>query len=103
MRLKRRGRDASLMQIAAAMVGTAPAAQVVAPEVEQQAHQHTYLTRAEPGVTETPWQLDVVGANHRRLIAYWAPDGGLYVGGCLIGDRSDAEALAAFILREADE
>lgn len=101
------GRDASLMQIAAAVVGSAAAAQVIQAgardeEMETQMDQHTYLTQAEPGVTEAADQLDVVGANRRRLIARWTKEG-VYVGGCLIADRADAEYLAAFLTREADE
>lgn len=71
--------------------------------MERQGDEHTYLTGQTPGTCETsPWQLEVVGANGRRLIAHWSPDG-LYVGGCLVASRENAEALARFITREADE
>jgi hypothetical protein len=105
--MKRFGRrDASLMQIAAAVVGSAAAAQVIGPSEEmiRQADEHTYLTGERAGVNETAAgdRLDLVGVNERRLIALWT-DEGVWVGGCLITNRADAEYLAAFLTREADE
>lgn len=49
-----------------------------------------------------PHMASVTGANHRLLIARREPEG-VWIGGCLIADREVAEALAAFITREADE
>jgi hypothetical protein len=93
----------SLMQVAAAVVGSAAAAQVLSPsEMAEQAHANTYVTQDAPGVTEDMGRLDVVGSNGRKLIATWTPEG-LWIGGCLIADRADAEYLADFITREADE
>jgi hypothetical protein len=113
VRPQRHGRNTSLMQIAAAVVGSSAAAQVIRhacrddereTQMQAQTEQHTYLTEAPEGVTETPGQLDVVGANQRRLILRWEPDGsGVWIGGCLITNPADAEYLADFITREADE
>jgi hypothetical protein len=105
----------SLMQIAAAVVGSASASQVVDPPVYTHKHGdrlcaevpcarndadgHTYRTSAEPGVSSDVSQIDIVGANGRRLIARWTPEG-VYVGGCLISDADHADALASFITRE---
>jgi hypothetical protein len=64
---------------------------------------NTYEVAAgvDPGVEDlTPSMLLVVGANHRRLVVRWQ-DEGVWVGGCLIAAREDAEALAAFITRVA--
>lgn len=120
----------SLVAVAAAVVGSAAAAQVIAPkcpvteepcpgdehgricrtacsstddaELAGQAFNNTYETGAPAGTTSSPAQLDVVGANGRRLIARWMPEG-VWVGGCMIASREDAEKLAAFITREGDE
>jgi hypothetical protein len=63
---------------------------------------NTYETAAEPGVTRSPNELDVVGENHRRLVAWWSA-AGVWVGGCLITNQADAEALARFIMREDED
>lgn len=129
----------SLMQVAAAVVGSAAAAQVIAPDlrcshgepvVEEspsvfagaapvrtyadgcqsygpyageaaQAAEHTYQTDLPQGAYGNghPAQQDIVGANGRRLILRWVPEG-VYVGGCLITDREVAASLARFITRE---
>lgn len=95
----RNDRRRDLYQVAAAVIGSAAAAQVVDPVMTGQAATHTYETSAVPGATETPHQLDVVGANGRRLIMRWVPEG-VWVGGCLITDQDVAGKLAAFITRE---
>lgn len=71
--------------------------------VAGQAHEHTYLTGATPGAyTFNPAELDIVGANGRRLIVRWVPEG-VYVGGCLITDPAAAEKLAEWITRESED
>lgn len=120
MRPQRYGRNASLMQIAAAVVGSSAAAQVIAPICTDewqpahqagshpeacatcggvgtvQAEQHTYLTGGTPGVSETPHRLDVVGANQRRLIAFRAPEG-VWIGGCLVSSPEDLVRLSEWL------
>lgn len=94
-------RNAGLMQIAAAVVGAAAAAQVIKPA--DGAHEHTYETAELPGAYVThPDQLDIVGANGRRLILRWVDDG-VYVGGCLITDPGVADKLATMVTREDDD
>lgn len=135
MRPRQRGKNASLVQIAAAIVGSAAATQVVTPvpEIVQRDHRrgacwcgtrhsltdlplpaaahaegldvhaalNTYEARPGEleGATEELDTLGIVGANGRRLIARWAPDG-VWIGGCLITDEAVADRLAAFITRE---
>lgn len=139
MRPRRFGPTNSLMQVAAAVVGTAAAAKViparrwchcdeqgypgphevsdgcdpagplgaaipapdVADEVVNQQAEHTYRADLPEGAYGNghPAQQDIVGANGRRLILRWVPEG-VYVGGCLITDREVAESLVRFITRE---
>lgn len=60
------------------------------------AFMNSYETTGAPGVTEMAHQLDVVGSNGRRLIARLTPEG-VWLGGCLIANRADAEYLAAWL------
>lgn len=112
-----RGRRADLVAVAAAVVGSAAAAQVVDPPVYTHSHlgrlcagkdcagaqadENTYVTTEPQGAYGNghPAQQDIVGANGRRLILRWT-DEGVYVGGCLITDQAVAESLARFITRE---
>jgi hypothetical protein len=74
-------------------------------ELDVHAALNTYETPLDtpPGAEQiTPSMLVAVGENGRRLISRWLPEG-VWVGGCLIATREHAEALAAFITREADE
>jgi hypothetical protein len=63
---------------------------------------NTYETSDHPSATETPNEISLVGSNGRRLVARWTTEG-VWIGGCLVSQREHAEALAAFITREADE
>lgn len=107
MRPRAYGRSADLMQIAAAVVGSGAAAQVIVPagqdaererpvDLDAQADQNTYLTGGTPGVSQTPHRMDVVGANQRRLIAFRAPEG-VWIGGCLVSSTEDLERLCAWL------
>lgn len=91
-----RGRDASLMQIAAAVVGSAAATQVIPARPERldiHAALNTYETTGGPGYRlVSRGQAEVVGTNGRRLIARNEADG-VWLGGCLVA-RSDLLALA---------
>lgn len=108
MRRQRYGPANSLMQVAAAVVGTAAAARAipvadVAGEVVNQQAEHTYQTDLPQGAYGNghPAQQDIIGANGRRLILRWVPEG-VYVGGCLIADPEVADSLARFITREGE-
>jgi hypothetical protein len=97
----RNGREQGLMQIAAAVVGAAGAAQVVGPEMPIGIEQHlnTYADkRAEGLYAEGDRQASLVGADHRRIIVRDAAEG-LYVGGVRITDEAVATGLVDEILR----
>jgi hypothetical protein len=108
---QRYGRDASLMQIAAAVVGSAAAAQVIVPagqdaerdrpddaELAGHAYNNTYETTDAPGTFRYAGErIDVVGINGRKLIALRSPEG-IWIGGCLVTSASDLERLCAFLM-----
>lgn len=101
-----------LVRLAAAVVGSAAAAQVIGRHVDgepdtraeqaAQAQEHTCDSAfTDPGLTRAgegyAW---VVGANERRLIIKRMGDG-VYLGGCLISDRALLRELAAYLAAEA--
>lgn len=112
------GRD--LQQIAAALVGTAAATQVVSPRYAEragvpyeepsvedgpdeqgaQAAEHTYQApegTQQQATRPSPYQLEVVGANGRRLIAHRGQDGRVWVGGCEFADMAELRRFAGWL------
>lgn len=108
------GRRRDLMQLAAAIVGTAAAAQVIesspaaaAPEgLDVHAALNTYEVSDRPqgitfGGTGRVEVSEVVGANGRRLLLRDADDG-IWIGGCLITDPFVLARLGAELTHAAE-
>lgn len=56
----------------------------------------------DPCVVRGAGVAEVVGANHRRLLARRDPDG-LWIGGCLIGTKADVLRLAKWLEDTAED
>jgi hypothetical protein len=100
-------REQSLMQVAAAVVGSAAASQVIAPAVAERLDVHAALNTYEspdldPGVYHTAEGLSVVGSNGRRLIAR-DQAGSVWIGGCEIVDPRDLRNLILNLTGMADD
>lgn len=95
-------REQGLMQLAAAVVGAAGAAQVIAPQAEdmrslvERLDVHEALnTYEESGLPAGAYEIDlntraIVGANGRRLIIRRDHEG-LWIGGCLISQEAHGD------------
>jgi hypothetical protein len=94
-----RGQLPDLMEIAAAVVGSAAAAQVIEPApiaaLDVHAALNTYEVEPDvaPGVYRNDPQVSVIGENRRRLIVQRMPDG-VWIGGCKVTDPDQLLELA---------